>query len=135
MISGIRNSAEPLRKPCSHRTAATIVSWNRCSTPGVLRDGSHYGWRHHGQSAPDTSAADGSGRGTGILACYPSSIHPAPGEVDDAEMYRTFNMGVGMILVVAPEDAATVVADLGARGEICHRIGEIVEGDGTVRYV
>jgi phosphoribosylformylglycinamidine cyclo-ligase len=57
------------------------------------------------------------------------------GEVDDAEMYRTFNMGIGMILVVAPEDAATVVAELGARGEICHRIGEIAEGDGTVRYV
>lgn len=57
------------------------------------------------------------------------------GAVDDAEMYRTFNMGIGMILVVSPEDAGSVVANLAARGETCHRIGEIVPGDGAVRYV
>ncbi len=57
------------------------------------------------------------------------------GAVDDAEMYRTFNMGIGMILVVSPEDAGKVEAHLGARGEASHRIGEIVPGDGTVHYV
>jgi phosphoribosylformylglycinamidine cyclo-ligase len=57
------------------------------------------------------------------------------GRVDDAEMYRTFNMGIGMIAVVAPEDFEGVAARLGACGEPCHRIGEIVPGDGTVQYV
>ena len=57
------------------------------------------------------------------------------GGVDGAEMYRTFNMGIGMIVVVAPEDIGSVVADFGARGETCHTIGEIVSGDGTVQYV
>ena len=31
------------------------------------------------------------------------------GEIDPAEMYRAFNMGAGMILAVAPDDAAAVV--------------------------
>ena len=26
------------------------------------------------------------------------------GDIEEAEMYRTFNMGIGMILVVSPED-------------------------------
>jgi phosphoribosylformylglycinamidine cyclo-ligase len=34
------------------------------------------------------------------------------GGVDDAEMFRTFNMGVGLILVCAPDDAGEVVAAL-----------------------
>ena len=57
------------------------------------------------------------------------------GAVDDAEMYRTFNMGIGVILVISPEDAGKIEAHLGARGEASHRIGEIVPGDGTVHYV
>jgi len=56
------------------------------------------------------------------------------GGVDDAEMYRTFNMGIGMIVVVSPEDVETVASDFAARGETCHQIGEIVPGDRTVRY-
>ncbi len=56
------------------------------------------------------------------------------GRVDDPEMYRTFNMGIGMILVVAPEDNDRVAAELRSRGEACHWIGEIDAGDGTVRY-
>ncbi len=80
--------------------------------------------------------------GTGAIVCTGSwPVTPVfrfirhHGGVDDAEMYRTFNMGIGMIVVVAPEDSGKVEADLGARGETCHRIGEIVAGDGTVRYV
>ncbi len=57
------------------------------------------------------------------------------GGIDDTEMYRTFNMGIGMIVVVAPGDAGKVEADLGSRGETCYRIGEIVPGDGTIQYV
>lgn len=39
------------------------------------------------------------------------------------EMFRAFNMGVGMVLVVRPEDAATILADSDA-----YEIGEITEG-------
>ncbi len=57
------------------------------------------------------------------------------GNVDDAEMFRTFNMGIGMIAVVAPQDEEAVVGHFGLSGERCYRIGEIVEGNRTVEYV
>ncbi len=57
------------------------------------------------------------------------------GGVARNEMYRTFNMGVGMV-VISPEDKiAAVEANLLAAGETCFRIGTIVKGDGEVRYV
>jgi phosphoribosylformylglycinamidine cyclo-ligase len=55
------------------------------------------------------------------------------GDVPRAERYRAFNMGVGMVLVVASEDADTVLSDLEAAGETgAVRMGEVTGGDGTV---
>jgi phosphoribosylformylglycinamidine cyclo-ligase len=51
------------------------------------------------------------------------------GRVSDAEMLRTFNMGIGFVLVVAPERAELVTASLEAAGERVHAIGEIVPGE------
>jgi phosphoribosylformylglycinamidine cyclo-ligase len=56
------------------------------------------------------------------------------GEVADEEMLRVFNMGVGMVLVVAPEAAAELLARLGAQGEKAWRLGEVVAGAGRVAY-
>jgi len=56
------------------------------------------------------------------------------GEVPDAEMYRTFNMGVGMVIVCAEADAAAVMAHLGERGMQCYQIGRVVPGDKTVFF-
>jgi phosphoribosylformylglycinamidine cyclo-ligase len=55
--------------------------------------------------------------------------------VDDAEMRRTFNMGIGFVLVVAPEDAAAATRQLEALGERIYPIGEIVPGKPGVDYV
>ncbi|HET7286052.1 MAG TPA: AIR synthase-related protein, partial [Pyrinomonadaceae bacterium] len=54
------------------------------------------------------------------------------GNVSEPEMYRTFNMGVGMVIVCAPGDAETIKAHLKERGETCHTIGEVVSGNGEV---
>ncbi len=56
------------------------------------------------------------------------------GSIDEAEMYRTFNMGIGMILVVSPEDSRVVTDHLASRNEPCYEIGAITSGDGTVHY-
>jgi phosphoribosylformylglycinamidine cyclo-ligase len=48
------------------------------------------------------------------------------GGVADAEMARTFNCGIGMMLVVAPEAARAVAANLRAADEQVHEIGRIV---------
>jgi len=57
------------------------------------------------------------------------------GDVEEHEMYRTFNMGVGMVAAVAPDRVGELERSLDACGERHHRIGEVVEGEGRVRYV
>ncbi len=56
------------------------------------------------------------------------------GKVESEEMYRTFNMGVGMILVVAEGRAGRVQDFLAARDEQFYLIGEITDGSGKVQY-
>jgi phosphoribosylformylglycinamidine cyclo-ligase len=48
------------------------------------------------------------------------------GGVPDDEMFRAFNMGVGMVVVCAPESEASVLATLGESGEPAWRLGEVV---------
>ena len=52
----------------------------------------------------------------------------AQGHIEPAEMARTFNCGIGMVLAVAAGDAAGVIAELEAAGETVHVIGAIESG-------
>jgi phosphoribosylformylglycinamidine cyclo-ligase len=54
------------------------------------------------------------------------------GSVPDNEMYRTFNMGIGMVLVVSPSAAERVRAHLEHEGERYYDIGTVIEGDRSV---
>lgn len=54
------------------------------------------------------------------------------GGVAKAEMYRTFNMGIGMILIVAAQDVPAIQAELAARNETSYIIGNITAGDQLV---
>ena len=55
------------------------------------------------------------------------------GEVDESEMYRVYNMGVGMMIVV-PEDAVQQTIDLAyGSGVPASKIGTITEGTGIVK--
>ena len=58
------------------------------------------------------------------------------GNVETQEMYRTFNCGIGMVVCVAAEDAATTVAHLNEQGEDARIIGHVGpgEGDPVVKY-
>jgi phosphoribosylformylglycinamidine cyclo-ligase len=49
------------------------------------------------------------------------------GGVADAEMYRVFNCGIGMVAVVAPEHAQAISAALRAQGETVYQLGDIRE--------
>lgn len=52
--------------------------------------------------------------------------------ISDHEMNRTFNNGIGMVVVVAPGEAAAVAATLRAAGESVHEIGRIgARGEGA----
>ena len=54
------------------------------------------------------------------------------GNVPDAEMYRTFNMGVGMVIVCAPAQAESIQAHFSRRDQACYEIGRITEGNREV---
>ncbi len=53
------------------------------------------------------------------------------GGVSDAEMFRTFNMGIGMVVVVAPSDLHDVEHSLERRGETSFVLGGVVRGSGV----
>jgi len=53
------------------------------------------------------------------------------GRVDDAEMLRVFNCGIGMAIVVEPGEAERCTALLQEAGETVFTIGRIEEGPGT----
>ena len=50
------------------------------------------------------------------------------GNVDGHEMYRTFNMGIGMVIIAAPAEAARIRAHLEAAGETVYEIGSVTKG-------
>ena len=50
------------------------------------------------------------------------------GNVDWTEMYRTFNMGIGMVLIVSSDEADRITAQLNAQSETVYHIGHVTEG-------
>jgi phosphoribosylformylglycinamidine cyclo-ligase len=74
----------------------------------------------------------------GLSARITKGIVPRPpifdflqheGNIDEAEMYRAFNMGVGYVLVVDPKLADAVIGSLSRMSEKAYQIGEIKKGD------
>ena len=53
------------------------------------------------------------------------------GGVDDTEMFRTFNCGIGMVLAVDASHAETALKILGQAGETAHIVGHIESFDGA----
>ena len=53
------------------------------------------------------------------------------GGISEHDMFNTFNMGVGMVVTVAAEDADKAIEILQAHGEDAYRLGTIVEGSGV----
>jgi len=54
------------------------------------------------------------------------------GNVEESEMYRAFNMGVGMVIVCAPENKQDIIAHIEEQGEEVQEIGRIIQGNKTV---
>ncbi len=62
------------------------------------------------------------------------------GDVNDAEMLRTYNMGVGLTIVCKPDAAADIAKHMKTKGHDCYPIGKIESGkravtfDGAIRW-
>ena len=56
------------------------------------------------------------------------------GRVAEEEMLRTFNMGIGMVMMVSPQQAEELVRELAAQGETAYIIGRVEAGQKAVEY-
>jgi phosphoribosylformylglycinamidine cyclo-ligase len=63
----------------------------------------------------------------------PFRVLAEAGGVAPGEMFRAFNMGVGMVVICAPADAETVIATANDAGVPAWALGDVVDGRGTVR--
>jgi phosphoribosylformylglycinamidine cyclo-ligase len=50
-------------------------------------------------------------------------------------MYRTFNMGVGMVIVCSSADAPSIKNSIEAHGETCYEVGRVIAGQRQVNLV
>jgi len=55
------------------------------------------------------------------------------GNVEEQEMFRVFNMGIGMVLIVSQRNVGKILDILGEEGESAMIIGEITKGDKGVK--
>ena len=76
----------------------------------------------------------------GICASIEKARIPVPpifrmiareGQIDERDMFNTFNMGIGMCLVVAKDDADRAMETLRAAGEEPVLLGETIPGEGV----
>jgi phosphoribosylformylglycinamidine cyclo-ligase len=54
------------------------------------------------------------------------------GDVARGEMFRAFNMGVGMVVITTPDEAGAVMESVGSAGVRSWRLGNIEPGSGRV---
>jgi phosphoribosylformylglycinamidine cyclo-ligase len=54
------------------------------------------------------------------------------GNVEEKEMFRTFNMGIGMVIICAENDKEAIISHVENSGEKCFEIGRIVSGNKEV---
>jgi phosphoribosylformylglycinamidine cyclo-ligase len=57
------------------------------------------------------------------------------GNVSEAEMFRTFNMGAGMVIICRTQDLEDIRFRLESRGEKPYTIGRVVEGTQNVTFI
>ena len=74
----------------------------------------------------------------GVNAHVKKDSYPVPpifelmkrkGQLEEKLMYNTYNMGLGMVLALQPEDADKAIAAIKAAGEEAYRVGEIKAGE------
>jgi phosphoribosylformylglycinamidine cyclo-ligase len=57
------------------------------------------------------------------------------GNVEDKEMFRAFNMGIGMALIAPDGEADEIVSELRSHCEAAYRIGRVVKGERVVKII
>lgn len=76
------------------------------------------------------------------LAVIQKDSYPVPpifdliqkqGQIEENMMYNTFNMGLGMVIALKPEDVKEAMKAIEAAGDHCYVVGHIEDGDKGVQ--
>ncbi len=85
------------------------------------------------RSIPDGFGAEIVKKNVRVLPIF--DLLQKTGDIPERDMYNTFNMGVGMSIVVAKEDADKAIEILKANGEDAYVIGKIVKSDNKITII
>ena len=89
-----------------------------------------HGYENIPRSIPDGFGAKIDKSAVKILPIF--DLIAKTGDISERDMFNTFNMGVGMSIVVAKADADKALELLKAQGEEPYIIGEIIKSDDKV---
>lgn len=83
------------------------------------------------RALPDNLTAKISKESVPVLPIF--KLMQSVGNIDERDMYNTFNMGIGMVVIVSKEDEKDVKKVLEELGEKAYTLGEVIEGnDGVI---
>ena len=126
---GGKSIGETLLTPTKIYVKPVLALLDRVSVRGIshITGGGFY--ENIPRSIPDGLSAVIDRKSLRILPVFDLIAHD--GSIPERDMFNTFNMGVGMILTVAAEDADKAIEILKANGEDAYRLGVIGEGSGV----
>lgn len=127
---GGKSIAETLLTPTKIYVKSMCALFEEVTVKGVshITGGGFY--ENIPRSIPDGLGAEIERSAIRILPIF--DLIEKTGNIPERDMFNTFNMGVGMSVVVAPEDADRTLEILRAHGEDAYVIGKIIASDEKV---
>ena len=130
---GGKSLGETLLTPTRIYVKAMVALFNEITVKGVshITGGGFY--ENMPRSIPDGLGVKINKSDIKVLPIF--KLIQKVGGIDERDMFNTFNMGVGMSVVVAKEDAERALEILKANGEDAYLVGEIIESDDKVTLI
>ena len=130
---GGKSVAEALLVPTRIYVKAVLALIEQCDVKGIshITGGGFY--ENIPRSIPDGLCAKIDKSKVRVLPIF--QLLQKEGDIPERDMYNTFNMGVGMSVVVAKEDVERALEILKANGEDAYVIGEIIESASKVELI
>ncbi len=130
---GGKSIAETLLTPTRIYVKSVLALLERVSVKGIshITGGGFY--ENIPRSIPDGLGARVRRADVKVLPIF--DLIAKTGHIPERDMFNTYNMGVGMSIVVSPEDVDAALEILRAGGEDAYLIGEIVESEHKIEIV
>jgi len=130
---GGKSVAEALLVPTRIYVKAVLALIEQCDVKGIshITGGGFY--ENIPRSIPDGLCARVDKSKINVLPIF--RLLQKEGDIPERDMYNTYNMGVGMTVVVPADQADKAIEVLKAHGENAYVIGEIVTGDEKIELL